>query len=71
MNQTLVNIFSDIPRLGDYVFVNGRTGERLKALSRTNQKVAGSSPASRAPKISSSFLEEYPRSKRLKKKEIS
>ena len=35
INQTLVDILSDIPRLGDYVFVNGRTGERLKALSRS------------------------------------
>jgi integrase len=35
MNQTLIEIFSNIPRTGDFVFINEETGDRLKNLSRS------------------------------------
>jgi integrase len=35
MNQTLIDIFSNIQRTGDFVFINGETGDRLKNLSRS------------------------------------
>lgn len=35
MNQDLIDLLSGMKRAGDYVFVNEKTGERLKGLSRS------------------------------------